>query len=117
MKRRAAELGSPRRHVVSFRKEGFKDTLARYAGCSPSQSRFLGIACALQIEERPCPNRRLVWVGHHVHCHGCGKDYDVVLTWSDLHAISVADPEPLFRDFGNLVSVTLERVLVVQDVA
>src|SRR5947208_13978910 len=58
-----------------------------------------------------------ICMGHRVdHCRG-SEDQDVVLTWRDLHAVGVTDPEPALGHLGHPLSVALDRVLMVDDVA
>jgi hypothetical protein len=45
------------------------------------------------------------------------REQRVVLPGSDLDAVGTANPEPLLRDLGDLLPVTLDLVLVVDDVA
>jgi outer membrane protein assembly factor BamB len=55
-------------------------------------------------------------VGHGVDHGGGGEDEDVVLAGEHLDAVGVADPEPPLGDLGDLMPVTFDRVLVVDDV-
>src|SRR5262249_11587590 len=55
-------------------------------------------------------------VGHLVDADGDGEDEPFLLSWCDLDAVRVSDPEPTFRHFGDLVAAALDLVLMVDDV-
>ena len=42
-------------------------------------------------------------MGHGIHGHGNCQDQDIVLSFRNLHAVGVGEPEPLLGDFGYLV--------------
>jgi hypothetical protein len=54
---------------------------------------------------------------HLVNAHDDGQKQSVVLPCLDLDAVGVAHPEPPTRDFGDLISATLDLVLMVDDIA
>src|SRR5580658_6755658 len=66
---------------------------------------------------RYCAADSPVWVRHLVDHGGRGQDQDVVLAWCHLDPVSVPDPEPPLGDFRDPVPVSLNRVLVVDDIA
>src|SRR4051812_17934525 len=61
--------------------------------------------------------RSTVRVGHAVDDGGDGQDESGILPLLDLDPVGVGDAEPLLRDLGDLVTVALDLVLVVDDVA
>src|SRR5262249_17890545 len=65
------------------------------------------------------PTRRLTsaWPAHPVDADRAGEEERIVLPRCDLDPICVAHPEPALRHLRDLVAVTLELVLVVDDVA
>src|SRR5215471_11834839 len=56
-------------------------------------------------------------MGHRIDHRGGSQDQDVVLTWRHLDPVGVTHPEPPLGHLGDPLPVTLDRVLVVHDVA
>jgi len=59
----------------------------------------------------------VISVAHHVNHHGTGKEENIVLPASDLHAVSVRPGEPLFGHARHGPSTTGKRVFVIEEVS
>lgn len=73
----------------------------------------------LSIVRRPAPGGTPGFSApsHLVDTHRDGEDEWHVLVLGQLDAVGVADAEPLLRDLSDLLSVTLDLVFVIDDVA